>query len=170
VIQIHNFLFPNFVLWDGPGPLTNQTATSGARALACSVMPKRYNISYCAEECHGEWVIVHRVTTNDSFPAASWISQNAKNSAPWHQSRRIWCGRGIQITHQFVFLNIIWTLDFHTWVPVTTAWRVVRLRMEERRRHMEDSCRIYWISRRGQPSRGGSPPGWVGRGANNSSP
>jgi hypothetical protein len=40
------------------------------------------------------------------------------------------------------------------WVPVTTAWRVLRLRMEERPPYME---RIYWISSRGQSTRGGPP-------------
>jgi hypothetical protein len=37
-------------------------------------------------------------------------------------------------------------------VPVTTAWRVLRLRMEEQ-------LRISWIRSRGQPTRGG-PPAW----------
>jgi len=41
------------------------------------------------------------------------------------------------------------------WVPVTTAWRVLRLRMEER----PPIWRIHWISSRGQSTSGG-PPAW----------
>ena len=41
------------------------------------------------------------------------------------------------------------------WVPVTTKWRVLRLRMEER---LPIGRVAYWISSRGQPTRGGPPP------------
>jgi hypothetical protein len=34
--------------------------------------------------------------------------------------------------HNYYRIIIIKPLDFHvTWVPVTTAWRILRLRMEE---------------------------------------
>jgi hypothetical protein len=53
---------------------------------------------------------------------------------------------------------------------VTTAWRILRLWMEETPSSFGGQLRIYWISSHGQPTRGG--PGWssslrVGRGANN---
>jgi hypothetical protein len=51
--------------------------------------------------------------------------------------------------------------------PVTTAWRVLRLRMEEKACRYGGWLRIYWISSRGQPTGGGPPAFGVGRGANN---
>jgi hypothetical protein len=46
----------------------------------------------------------------------------------------------------------------------TTAWCVLRLRMEEKASRYGGQLRIYWISSRGQPTRGG-PPAWgLGRG------
>jgi len=47
-----------------------------------------------------------------------------------------------------------------TWVPVTAAWRVVILRMEETASRYGGKLRIYWISSDGQPTRVG-PSIWV---------
>jgi hypothetical protein len=37
---------------------------------------------------------------------------------------------------------------------VTTAWRVLRSRMEEKAFRYGEKLQIYWISSRGQPTRG----------------
>jgi hypothetical protein len=42
---------------------------------------------------------------------------------------------------------------------VTMAWRVLRLRMEETPFSYGGQLRIYWISSRGQPTRG-DPTAW----------
>jgi hypothetical protein len=47
---------------------------------------------------------------------------------------------------------------------VTTAWRVLRLQMEEKASRYGGQLRIYWISSRGQPTRGGSPAWGLGGG------
>jgi len=44
-----------------------------------------------------------------------------------------------------------------TWVPVTTAWRVLGLRMEETAYRYGRYMWTYWISSRGQPTSGGPP-------------
>ena len=41
----------------------------------------------------------------------------------------------------FSKIKAMWPSEYHDkWVPVTTAWRVLRLRMEERPPDMEGSC------------------------------
>jgi hypothetical protein len=55
------------------------------------------------------------------------------------------------------------------WVPVTTAWRVLGLRMEERPPVMEGSANTLKKQSRRADKRWSSSLG-VGRGANNSSP
>jgi len=47
---------------------------------------------------------------------------------------------------------------------VTTAWRVFRLRMKMTASRYGGQLRIYWISSRWQPTRGGPPPWWLGVG------
>jgi hypothetical protein len=47
---------------------------------------------------------------------------------------------------------------------VTTAWCVLRLRMEETPSSFGGWLRIYWISSRGQPTRGGLPAWELGVG------
>jgi hypothetical protein len=64
---------------------------------------------------------------------------------------RTW--HNIKIYHR----EIGFTLDGSS---VTMAWRVLRLRMEETSSRNAGQLRIYWISSRGQPTRGGSPA-WV---------
>ena len=43
--------------------------------------------------------------------------------------------------------------------PVTTAWRVLTLRIEERLPIWKVAANIYWINSSRQPTRGG-PPAW----------
>ena len=91
----HRFtIFSEFRL--ARGSLTMPTATR-ARGPQPAQSCSSNSICYYAEEFNGEWIIVHRMTTNDSFPAATRISQNAKNSVTWHHRRRIWRSRDIQI-------------------------------------------------------------------------
>jgi hypothetical protein len=47
---------------------------------------------------------------------------------------------------------------------VTTAWRVLRLRMEETPSSYGGKLQIYGISSCGQPTRGGPPPWGLGVG------
>jgi hypothetical protein len=51
-----------------------------------------------------------------------------------------------------------WNLDHDKWVPVTTARRVLKLRLEEQP-PIWRVAGIYWISSHGQLTRGG-PPAW----------
>jgi hypothetical protein len=46
--------------------------------------------------------------------------------------------------------------------PVTTAWGVLRLRIEETASRYGGQLRIYWISSRGQPTVGGLPAWGLG--------
>jgi hypothetical protein len=62
--------------------------------------------------------------------------------------------------------NIFFPKSYASFMPpmlsgslVTTAWRDLRLRMEEKASRYGGQLRIYWISSRGQPTRGG-PPAW----------
>ena len=48
--------------------------------------------------------------------------------------------------------------DRDEWVPVTTAWRVHRLRMEERPADMEGSCE--YIEKQSRTADRGGPPAW----------
>jgi hypothetical protein len=50
------------------------------------------------------------------------------------------------------------------WSLATTAWRALRLRMEETPSRYGGWLRIYWISTRGQPTRGGPPACGLGVG------
>jgi hypothetical protein len=51
------------------------------------------------------------------------------------------------------------TCKYDKWVPVTTAWRVVRLRMEERPLIWRVAANVL-RKQSGQPTRG-VPPAWV---------
>jgi hypothetical protein len=63
--------------------------------------------------------------------------------------------------------NIYWYRD--KWVPVTTAWRVLSLRMEERPPILRVAANI--LHKQSQTADKVLPSAWgVGRGANNSSP
>ena len=70
----------------------------------------------------------------------------------------------------FCSVNLLFTVTcHHKWVPVTTAWRVLRLRMEERPPIWSVAANILNNQSRTDEK------GWyssleVGRGANNSSP
>ena len=50
------------------------------------------------------------------------------------------------------------------WVPVITAWPVLRLRMEDTACRRGVSLRMYSMSSRVQLTRGGSPARWFGEG------
>jgi hypothetical protein len=79
----------------------------------------------------------------------------------------------------FRLLMLIWTVvglygikifllsDFNSILGeslVTTAWRVLRLRMEETPSRCGGYLRIYWITSREQPTRGYPPAGGSGVG------
>jgi hypothetical protein len=63
-----------------------------------------------------------------------------------------------------IFSEFIKNYQFTTcchikWVPVTMAWRALRLRMEEKISRYGGWLLMYWISSCGQPTRG-DPPAW----------
>jgi hypothetical protein len=69
----------------------------------------------------------------------------------------------------FVPSHFLWQITKYEICPsmlggplITTAWRVLRLRMEETPSRYGGKLRIYWLRSRGQPTRGGSPARGLG--------
>jgi hypothetical protein len=64
--------------------------------------------------------------------------------------------------------NIPWNMLVISFVPMlggslfTSAWLVLRLRMEEAASGYEEQLRIYWINNSGEPTRGGLPAWGLG--------
>jgi hypothetical protein len=83
---------------------------------------------------------------------------------PDYRSRR----PGFDSRRYQIFWEVVVGLAILGGSLVNTAWRVLRLRMDETPSSYGGQLRIYWISSRGQPTRGDPLILGVGRGANNS--